>query len=226
MEGNQNSESQTQETPQVQGMAGSGVSFPTVNEPKKSGGGKALLLIGTLILVAVLGFVIFKTASKSGGDQIEETPIEGITNDSVTTPEPTTSSTPKAVVRTGVEIEVQNGTGTTGDAAYLEKELKALGYSSVKVGNAKETGATVTKVTFAKTLSQDVVDELTKKLNELYKSVEVVTSSSMTGDVLVITGLKKGATAKPTATVKPSTTPTGSPKATTSASPTPTSTGN
>lgn len=195
-----------------------GVSFPSVGAQKKSGGGKTFLIIGILILVAVLGFVIFKSAGNKEIANGDLTPIEGTTEDTTATPTPSSTpiSTPKVIVRTGVSIEVQNGTGITGDAAYLQNQLKTLGYTDVKTANATATGATATKVTFAKTLSQDVVDELTKKLKELYTTVDVTTSTSGTSDVVVITGLKKGATALPSASPKASATPT----------PTPTPTGN
>ena len=49
-----------------------------------------------------------------------------------------------------------------GTQAYLQNQLKTLGYTDVKTANATAIGTTATKVTFAKTLSQDVVDELTK----------------------------------------------------------------
>lgn len=223
MEENQNPNLSTEPTSQASPNAG--VSFPTVNEQKKSGSGKTFLIIGTLILVAVLGFVIFKSAGNKEIENTETTPIEGVSDETVSTPIPTATATPKAIARKDVSIEVQNGTGITGDAAYLQNQLKTLGYTDVKAGNAKETGASTTKVTFLKSLSQEVVDELTKKLKELYTTVDTATSTSAATDVVIITGLKKGATPLPssTATPKASATPTGTPKASTTPTPTPTS---
>lgn len=221
MDENQNPNISSEISTPVSESQSSGVSFPTVNEPKKSGSGKMFLIIGTLILVAVLGFVIFKSAGNKEIVSTESTPIEGVTNDTVTTPIP--SGTPKAVVRTGVSIEIQNGTGITGDAAYLQNQLKALGYTDVKTANAAATGVTTTKVTFLKTLSQEVIDELTQKLNELYKTVDVSSSSTGTTSVVIITGLKKGSTPLPSTTPKatatPKASPSGTPKATVSPSP-------
>ncbi len=208
---------ETQETQKVGFQEESKVSFPTVGQTKKSGNGKTFLILGILLVVGILGFVIFKNANKQNEEvtqpQVDEI-VGGVTE--ATSPVPTATSTPKAIVRSGVDIEVQNGTGIPGEAAYLESQLKVLGYTSIKVGNASGQNQTTTKVTFAKSLSIEVVNELTAKLKSLYKTVEVSTSSTMTNDVLVVTGLKTGATAKP------SSTPTSSPKV--SPTPTPTAT--
>jgi hypothetical protein len=93
-----------------------------------------------------------------------------------------------------------------------------MGYTDVTVGNASSQDATTTSVTFAKTLSQDVVTEITQKLNSIYQKVTATTGTSGTSDVLIVTGLRKGATAIPSATPKASATPSAS----SSASPTPT----
>ena len=216
MEENQNPIASEVSTPE-EVSSGSGVSFPTVGQPKKGGSGKTFLIIGTLILVAILGFVIFKSAGNKAIDNTEPTPIEGVT-ETVSTPTPSASASasPKAIIRSGASIEVQNGTGIKGDAAYLQTQLKTLGYTDVKTANAIATGATATKVTFLKTLSQEIIDEITKKLIELYSTVDTKTTTSATFEIVIITGLKKGATALPSASATP--------KATASASATPTPT--
>lgn len=212
------------------------VSFPTINEePKKSGGAKTLLIAGILILVGILGFVIFKSATKKADtitidepvDDSLTTPVQNKTSEPVqtTSPTPVSSSTPKAVSKSSVNIEIQNGTGITGEAAYLQNLLKDIGYTKISVGNASNQDATITTVTFSKSLSSDVVDELTKKLQSIYQEVSVKTSNASTVDALIVTGTRKGSssqTAKPTATKSP--TPVASPTATKSPSPTPTKT--
>lgn len=211
---------EVQEAPSVQEPQSSGISFPTVGQPKKSNGKKTLLILGTLALIGVLGFFIFKNAKKSGE---EITPIATLTP--IATSSPTPTSTAKPADKSKVKIEIQNGTGIPGEAAFLQTKLKELGYTNIAVGNASSQNQTVTTVTFAKSLSADAVDEIGKKLKELYKEVEVKTTTTGAVDVLIVTGLRKGATAKPSATPTPkaSATPTatGSP----TASPTPTPTG-
>jgi hypothetical protein len=196
----------------------SGVSFPTVGEQKKSGGAKTILIVGILILVAILGFVIYKSASK----KTDGTSSEPISYDGLTTPsselivEPVTPApSPAASVdKTKIKVQVQNGTGITGEAAYLQTQLKDLGYIDVKVGNSESTVSTTT-VSFSNKLDPSVVSEITQKLNSVYQTVTTNTLTSSTYDVVVVTGLKKGATPKP------SVSPTASASASPSASPTP-----
>jgi hypothetical protein len=219
MEEGQNQEVQTPEVPQETVTPPStGVSFPTVGEPKKSGGAKTLLIIGVLVLVGILGFVIYKSAANKNTDNLNEpTPFDNLTPDqgtSVATPAP--SSTPASVDKTKIKIQVENGTGITGEAAYLQTQLKGLGYTLVTTGNSNQQNLTTTQVSFASSVPNNIVTEITTKLNSIYQSVTTTTSLSTTYDIVVVTGLRKGATAKPAATA----TPTASP----SASPTPTAT--
>jgi len=195
----------------------SGVSFPTVGAPKKSGGGKTLLIIGILILVGILGFVIYKSASKESDALSEPTPFDNLTSPSQDGTSSTTSTptaTPTAADKAKIAIQVQNGTGISGEAAYLQTQLKNLGYTDVKVGNAGDQNSTTTQVTFSKTLDSAIVSELTQKLNSLYQNVTISTSSSGPFNVVVVTGLRKGSTAKPSSTPAATGTPKASPSPT------------
>jgi hypothetical protein len=221
MEEGQNQEVQTPEVPQevVNPTPTTGVSFPTVGEPKKSGGAKTLLIVGVLILVGILGFVIYRSAANKNTENLAEpTPFDNLTPSqgvSVATPAP--SSTPAVIDKTKVKIQVENGTGIQGEAAYLQTQLKGLGYTLVTTGNSNQQNLTTTQVSFASTVSSDVVTDITTKLNSIYQSVTTTTSLSTSYDVVVITGLRKGATAKPAATATP--TPTASPSASPTATP-------
>lgn len=223
-------ETQNTNNAQVQGQASSpfsenqssGVSFPTVGQPpKKSNAAKTLLVIGILVLVAILGFVIFKSATgKSSETSAEPTPFDNLTTPSQNqtasiAPSSTPVATPSAADKAKVQIQVQNGTGIAGEAAFLQTQLKNLGYTDVKVGNADSQNATSTQVVFAKTLDASVVAEITKQLNSLYATVSTSTSSSATFDVVITTGLRKGATPKPSPTpvASPTASPSGTPKA-------------
>ncbi len=223
MEEGQNQEIETREVRQeTTSPPTGGVSFPTVGEPKKSGGAKTLLIVGVLILVGILGFVIYKSASNKSEEVLSEpTPFENLNNttqnDTVSTPVPSTA--PATVDKTKVKIQVQNGTGITGEAAYLQTLLKGMGYTNITVGNSTQQNLTATQVSFASTLSSDVVTEITAKLNSIYQTVTTTTSASTAHDVVITTGLRKGATPKPLATPKPSATPTPKPSATPSPTP-------
>lgn len=213
---NQPAEQEVQSTPFQQQESSNDVSFPTVGEQKKSGGAKTLLIVGILVLVAILGFVIYKSASKKSTDtSLEATPFDNLTTPSseqtieTVTPAPSPAAT---VDKTKVKIQVQNGTGISGEAAYLQTQLGTLGYTNIKTGNS-DANVTTTTVTFSGTLDSSVVSEITQKLNSIYQTVTSSTSSSSTFDVVVVVGLRKGATPKPSVapTTIPSASPSGSP---------------
>lgn len=195
------------------------VSFPTVGPSEKSGKGKTLLVLGVLALVGVLGYLVYRSASTRSP---QPSPTSLATLPAVETPSPTATAMAKPVDKNKVKIQVLNGTGIPGEAAYVQTQLKNLGYTNITLGNATVQNATVTVVTFSKSLAQELVDEITKKLKNIYDEVEVKTSSSASADVLVVTGLRKGTTAKPSATATPKATL--SPTSTASPSATPTST--
>jgi hypothetical protein len=194
------------------------VSFPTVGEEKKNGGAKTLLIVGILVLIGILGYVIFKSATNKSSDLSESDTYENtavIQEESTPVPSLAPTSSPSASVdKTETKIQVQNGTGITGEAAYLQTQLKGIGYTSVSVGNSAKQNQESTQVSFSASVPSSVVTEITAKLNSIYQTVTKVSSTSTTYDIVIVTGLKKGATPKP------SVTPTSSP----SSSPTPTAT--
>lgn len=213
---NQNQENQSPSFPEQ--SPSNGVSFPTVGEEKKSSGAKTILIVGILILVAVLGFVIYKSASNNSGNTMsDESSYEGLTTPPAeqTVEEPTATPVPTAAIdKSKVQVQVLNGTGITGEAAYLQTQLGNLGYTNIKTGNSESTVSTTT-VTFSSKLDSGVVSEITQKLNSIYQTVSTNTSSSATFDAVVVIGLRKGATPKP------SVAPTAAASASPSASPTP-----
>lgn len=184
------------------------VGFPIPQAKPKPKMNKWILIVLGLLILGGVGVYLF-TRGKAGEELTPTPTIEGI---ETSTPAPTPTATPAD--KTKISIEVQNGTGITGEAAYLQGQLRSLGYTDIKAGNAESQDASDTIVTFAKSVSQSVQDEIVKKLGDLYKKVQVKTSSTQKVSVLVVTGLRKGATPKPSAS------PTASPKASPSASPT------
>lgn len=193
-------------------------SFSPQTKQKSSGSKWLLIFIGLLILGGA-GIFFF---TKSGSTPIA-TPTPTFKTEPIQTPSITATPSSAPVKKDEVTIEIQNGTGITGEAKLLQDKLKVLGYSDITVGNASSTDNTDTTVTFAKSLSQSVQDEIKKELEKTYKTVTVKTSSAQKTDVLVLTGLRSGSTS---ATTKPATsgTPKATGSATSSASPKATST--
>lgn len=193
-------------------------SFSVEPKAKNSGSKWVLIFIGLLILGGA-GIFFF---TKSGNEPIATpTPSFNVTPiEDKNTPSPTKS--PEPVKKDDVSIEIQNGTGIPGEAAYLQTQLKKLGFTDITAGNASSTDNTATTVTFAKTLSQTIQDEIKTELEKIYKDVNVKTSSTQKSDVVIVTGLRSGQTSKPISSGTPK--PSASSSASPTASPTPTAT--
>ena len=186
-------------------------SFQTSAKTKSSSSKWIIIFIGLLILGGI-GIFFF---TKSSGEAIPTpTPSFGVVpiDEPETTPVPTKS--PEPINRETISIEVLNGTGISGEAKLLSDKLKTLGYSDITSGNAETSDNTETTVTFSKTLSQSVQDEIKKELDSFYKTVNVKTSSTQKSDIVVITGLRGNQTSKPSATPTPKASASASPSAT------------
>lgn len=182
------------------------IGFPSAQQSSQGGSKKWIFVILGVLLLAVGGIFFLSKRSSTleatpssevSGESVESTPSELATPESSSTP---TATPVPSSDKSKIDVQVQNGTGITGEAAYLQTQLKNLGYTSIKVGNASSTGVTATTVTFAKTVPGTIVDEITAKLQDIYQSVTTKTVTTSTYDVVVVTGLRKGATSKPVAT--------------------------
>lgn len=194
------------------------VGFPMSSSKPKGKSNKLVFIV--LGLVILIGAIIFLVGRGKKEETVEISPTPTF-EEATPIVSPTPIATPTAANRAKVKIEIQNGTGITGEAGYLQGVLKSMGYSLITVGNATEQNATVTTVTFSSTLDKAIVDEITVKLNGIYQTVQTKTATGPANDVEIVTGLRKGATAKPSATptVKPTTTPTATPTASPTAIP-------
>ncbi len=214
MEETQNQNQESQQTPVENPTTPPSASVTFSPLPQTSPNSKlpkVIILISVLIILLIGGYLIFRRGGESSEELSPTTEplIEGEET-------PIATATPAPVDKSKIKIEIQNGTGIAGEAAYLSDQIKLLGYTNVKVGNAEDQTYTATSVTFVKTISTQVQDEITGKLKAIYQEVQVKTSSTLTNDVLIISGLRKGATPKPSATPTPA--------ATASPTPTPTAT--
>ena len=191
------------------------VSFPQPIQKKKGGAGKFIIIFLGLAILGVIGFLVFKGI---GGDSASPTATPSVESISGSETVVTETPSPEPVDKETVSIKVENGTGIAGEAGFLQGILASLGFTKIEVGNADSSDNTETQVTFSADLSQAVIDEITKKLESVYETVRTKTSSSQTSnDVIITTGLKKGATPKPAveespiASSSPSPSPTSSP---------------
>ena len=175
----------------------------TVSTPelgKKKGGKKNIFII--LGILAAIGIGIFLISSGSGSPDADASPSPESDLYDFATPEPTEA--PEPADRDEISIEVLNGTGIAGEASYLQGKLRALGYEDIDTGNADDQDLEETTVVFSEDVPDEIVEEITNELEDIYESVDVSTSRSSTGaDITIETGLKQGQTPKPEDTASP-----------------------
>lgn len=173
------------------------------------------VLIVIVVVLVLLGVGFFFWRSRSASQTVSPvtpTPTQEIvtlapTEVVTSTPTPTTgakgmpTSTPKVTSATATPkqkatINILNGTGTTGDAAFLRSKLVADGYSAdnVKARNASSTSAEAnTEVVFYPSFPAELKIDLVSLLNTLYASVSSTMSSASSEDFdsVITTGKKK-----------------------------------
>ncbi len=195
-------------------------------------------VIGLVVILAAGGFFLYQSSTStttnptpspfvSGLDVLPtptETPMTTVTPVASATP----SSTPSSTQKSTVSIEIQNGTGTTGDAAVAKSLLEKAGYTKLSTGNADSQTATGTTVQYSSDVPSAIVSDIVKALSDRFGTATATAGLTGKMSVRVITGPKQASTAttapkmsatptaspKATSTTKPTTTPTATPKAT------------
>lgn len=113
------------------------------------------------------------------------------------------------------DLKILNGSGKPGEAAKLENNLKAQGFSVLDIGNADRSDYKKTVVKYKEKVSSDFLKILATYLSSLFEldEPEKLADKEETDIVVIV-----GSTAKSEATVSatPKVTPKSSPKPTTS----------
>jgi len=216
-ESQSNTKNQVKKEPQVEEKTSNPeVGFPlSQSKTKKKTNILVFIILGILILVG--GIIFFVTKGNKESELVSPTP----TSEGIVINTPSATETPEPIDKVDVAIEILNGTGISGEAGYLQGKLRDLGYTDIEVGNADDQDQTVTTVTFSVDLDETNKNEIQAELEKLYEDVSVKTSSSISFDVSIVTGLKKGATPKPSATATPEPSATSTATASPTASPSP-----
>jgi LytR cell envelope-related transcriptional attenuator len=209
------------------------VSFPAP-QPEQSGGFPKWIfaVVGLLIILAGGGFFLYQ-GSVSAPTPTPTPFVATITALASPTavptvaptasPTPSVLPTPSSAQRTAISIEVQNGTGTTGDAGVAKAALEKAGYSKVTTANATSQNATETTLTYSSDVSMSVVNEIASALKVSFGNVVPTQATTGTAKVTVVTGPKQASATQTTASSKATATPAASP-ATRTISPTATAT--
>jgi len=106
------------------------------------------------------------------------------------TPTPTKTASPSATPKkTGLSIQVLNGSGESGVASAMKKFLEGKGYNVVGTGNAKNFDYEKTEI-LIKSGKQSALDKLKTDLSESYTvgSASATLDESLTFDAQVIIG--------------------------------------
>lgn len=174
-----------------------------------------IAIIGVVLILLVGGFFIVRSLGESEESEGPTPTPAGLS----AFPTPNTTPTPEATPASGevdkaeIKIEVLNGTGTAGEASFLQTKLKDLGYEEVQAANASSQDETETTATFSRDLPEEIVEEITEELEKIYTKV-TANRGTVSGDfdIQILTGPRTGVA-----------TPTSSPRASASASPSPSS---
>jgi len=185
------------------------VAFPSPAGKRGSRGSSKKVLkwlfgaIGVLLIVGAGGWFLYMNYS---GGEAEPTPTPSVGGlSSFRTPEPlgpepTAAATAEPVAKAKVRIEVLNGTGKAGEAGYLKTKLEALGYEEITAGNADDQDQTRTTVTFSEGVGQEVQDEVTELLEDIYDQVRARKGTLENYEISVVVGVRKGVAAEATPT--------------------------
>ena len=202
------------------------VSFPDPRPTRQSSGGFPkwiFAVIGLVIILAAGGFFLYQSSTSTTENPTPSPFVSGL--DTLPTPSetpvatparsasPAPSATPSSTQRTGVSIEVQNGTGTTGDAAVAKSLIEKAGYTKVTTSNATSQNATSTTLEYSSDVPMSVVTEVAQSLSASFGTVSP--TSGLTGkmSIRVITGPKSKTTASATPKASATPAPSGSPRA-------------
>lgn len=172
-----------------------------------------ILIALAVVILLVVGFMFWKNNSTKTSGEVTPTPTLEVTLAPTSTPtdtptptlakEKTSSKTAAKETATptpasdkeAVKIQVLNGTGTAGDAAFLKTKLAQDGFDAANVttGNAASTSSEAkTEVVYYPGFPSALKVNFTSLLNTLYASVS---ASNSTGDskydAVVTTGVKK-----------------------------------
>lgn len=157
-----------------------------VNAKKKSSMNFALI-IGIIVVLVGVGALLATSHPTSfmGLEKLVARP----TPTSVPTPTAMPTPTVAYIQKSDIKIDVQNGTGTPGQAGLVKSALTKAGFTQVSTENAATTGNTTTTMTVAPNVSPTDSASIEAALKNLFTNVTVNTASSNPSySVVVVTG--------------------------------------
>lgn len=164
------------------------------NKPPKNNN-RVFLLVGVFIiligsLVALL--LLRKPEEKELTKKTAATPIPVTIVTAVpTVASPSAGITQKPSIlpseKTGISIQILNGSGLAGQADELKTKIEDAGYTTVSTGNSPTLQSAKTLVVFKPTVSQQIRTEITNLITEIIGPVTVQDNTEIPGDVIITT---------------------------------------
>ena len=142
-----------------------------------------ILLIFAMVILLLVGVFLYKY-----GINIKD-------KVNVTTPVPSPTAAPqptKAVDLIKYEIEIQNGSGVSGEASKQESSLKEEGFTISSIGNADNSDYTQTVIKAKAEVDKDFIAKLKSVLSNSFTVGEAeILPDDSSSSVVVIIGTKK-----------------------------------
>ncbi len=145
-------------------------------------------------LLLILGFLVVLTVLLGGLIYLQQT-HQGLVGFTKPTPTPVATPTatpiPQEVAKSELSVEVQNGTGTPGQAATVKGLMEGIEYSNITTGNADNTDHEQTEVVFSDKVDDKKQQEIKELLLKSFSAVTTSVDKSATTDIVIITGSEK-----------------------------------
>lgn len=159
-------------------------------EPKKYNKKRLYIMLGffgflilILFIVSYQAFSPVKNAPTTTQPPVVSRPLPTMKQELEITP-----STQSAIPRSGISIQILNGSGKSNLALLIKNSLADAGFTDVTTGNASGVTQTKTFIVFNKSVTSEVRIEIINVLKEFFSDVSTQESETNQYKVIVTTG--------------------------------------
>lgn len=153
--------------------------------PRKKINKKTIVIISLIVITLILLILGGIWASQSALNREKQPEI-------TPTPAPTATPTPtpEEINLEDYSIQIQNGSGTPGEAGKVQALLESEGFKDIKTANADTYDYKDTIVQMKDAIPGQVYDLIDKAINDKYKTKQESLSADSKYDIIVIVGQK------------------------------------
>lgn len=146
------------------------------------------VVFAVLFIVIAVSALVYTKQKRQAVSEKKAVEITQVSPTPAATEESTVSAKDEEVSKEALKIQILNGTGVAGQAQDLADLLKSDGFGEITLGNVSAKGDKKTTVGLKESVSSIIKDEVTKKLEDLFETVEAVTLSESEFDIEITTG--------------------------------------